>query len=192
MGLLYASLLLISWCPRIWSIQFTFTPAASKFVWRYFLRLCAVMFGSSTLRNALRISDEKEPRGMRLTAPVFHVRKSGLLSVIFSGGTRRLPCCLSSRYFLIAWIASDPMNVFAVSFVFCVILVIAMKSAPLLICSAKSPTFISRASLILSPESLRNRIDAFIISLLRVCLWSKVLRIASLFATLTPKLSPFG
>ena len=48
-GRLYASRLLMSWCPNIWSIQFVFTPAASRLVWRYFLRLWADMFDSLIL-----------------------------------------------------------------------------------------------------------------------------------------------
>ena len=96
-GLLYAPLLLMSLCPNIWSIQFTFTPPLSRLVWTYFRKLWAVMLGSLTLRNALLMSEEKECRSIRLTFPDSHVLNSGLFSVSFSGEMCREPFSLSFK-----------------------------------------------------------------------------------------------
>lgn len=51
-GKLYASRLLISWCPNIWSIQFVGIPPFSKQVWSFFLMLCALRCCSPVLMKA--------------------------------------------------------------------------------------------------------------------------------------------
>ncbi len=65
-GLLYASRLLMSLCPRIWSIQFEFIPAASRVVWRYFLRLWADRFLSLMRKKAFSTMWDMVGLGIRL------------------------------------------------------------------------------------------------------------------------------
>ena len=130
-GLLYASLLLIKRCPKIWSIQFAFTPATSRFVCKNFLRLCADTLASPILRNACLTLLENDSLGIRLTSVLSHVLNSGVFAVISSGSILLLPLRLAFRYSLSASMASFPMKVFATILDFCVIMVIGIISSPL-------------------------------------------------------------
>lgn len=129
----------MSLCPKIWSIQFEFTPEASRLVWRYFLRLCADTFGSLIRVKAFLTTLDSVFRGIRFTVFNAHVRNSGLLSLKVSGGNLLVPCWRALMYSLSAWIASGPMKVFAVVLTFCVMRVMGINSLPFSSCSRMSP-----------------------------------------------------
>ena len=95
-GRLYASRLLINSCPNIWSIQFGFTFAFSKFVCSIFLRLCALIFFSPILRNAFLISVVMFSLLIGFTFPFRHIRNNGLSFVTFSGSIPLDPFFLCS------------------------------------------------------------------------------------------------
>ena len=93
-----------------------------------------------------------------------------------------------------ASIAYSPMKVLANSFVFCVMMLICISLVFGFFSKAskKKPQFKRLASLILSPESFKNRNIALSVALFLVLRSYSTFKITSFVALLTPLLSPVG
>ena len=183
-GRLYASLLLISWCPNIWSIQFGFTPAFSRSVCSFFLKLCGDIFFSPILRNAFLIMVDAFVRFIRYGLFVFHVTNSGELFVTFSGFLFLEPVFLCCMYSLSALIDSIPKKVFAKYPVFSVVTVIGISV--LFQLSKMMSQFRFMRSVIRSPVSFSVMTKALNVLLFWGRYVSKILIISGLVVRLVP------
>ena len=151
-GRLYASLLFISSCPNIWSIQFVGMCPFSKSVWVFFLMLWADRCFSPVFRKAVWIVVLSVLLFILVGFPFLYCTISGDFGVIVSGCSFLVPFLLCSKYSLIAVKDSSAKNVVTGS------LVLILRVLYMMIFafgfSKNGLQFIAQTSLAPSPESL--------------------------------------
>lgn len=79
------------------SIQFVGVPDFSRFVWSAFRIECALMCLYPACLNFASMVDDRHSLDGLFIVPFFHVRNSGELFVIFSGGILFVPVFLRFR-----------------------------------------------------------------------------------------------